>query len=82
MAGTVGRPCGHARVRLVESNSDLVLLESDSKKDTFFNDAFQKEMIYGELQVAGPIVFKEYFNKEEQTKESFTDDGWFKTGLF
>jgi malonyl-CoA/methylmalonyl-CoA synthetase len=25
-------------------------------------------------------VFKEYLNKPKETKESFTEDGWFKTG--
>jgi malonyl-CoA/methylmalonyl-CoA synthetase len=34
----------------------------------------------GELQVRGKIVFREYWNKPEQTAKEFTDDGWFKTG--
>ena len=34
----------------------------------------------GEIQVKGPTVFKEYWNKPESTAESFTADGWFKTG--
>lgn len=34
----------------------------------------------GELLVRGPSVFKEYWNKPQETRESFTDDGWFKTG--
>ena len=34
----------------------------------------------GDLEVTGPIVFKEYFNNERATKKSFTADGWFKTG--
>ncbi len=34
----------------------------------------------GELRVRGPAVFKEYLNKAQFTKESFDNDGWFKTG--
>ena len=34
----------------------------------------------GELEVRGPSVFKGYWNKDKETAESFTEDGWFKTG--
>lgn len=34
----------------------------------------------GEIIVNGKNVFKEYWNKPEATAESFTSDGWFKTG--
>jgi long-chain acyl-CoA synthetase len=34
----------------------------------------------GELQMKGPNVFREYWDNEEATKETFTDDGWFRTG--
>lgn len=34
----------------------------------------------GELCVQGKNVFKEYWNKPKETKDSFTEDGWFKTG--
>ena len=34
----------------------------------------------GEIQVKGANVFKEYWNKPEETREAFTADGWFKTG--
>nr|CAG4708501.1 unnamed protein product [Naegleria fowleri] len=34
----------------------------------------------GELLVLGPSVFKEYFNRPEATKKTFTSDGWFITG--
>jgi malonyl-CoA/methylmalonyl-CoA synthetase len=34
----------------------------------------------GEIQVKGPNVFSEYWNKPRETADSFTEDGWFKTG--
>lgn len=34
----------------------------------------------GEILTQGPNVFIGYYNQEEKTKESFTEDGWFKTG--
>ncbi len=34
----------------------------------------------GEVEVKGPSVFKGYWKKEKETKEAFTEDGWFKTG--
>jgi len=34
----------------------------------------------GELEVKGPSVFVGYWKKEKETKDTFTDDGWFKTG--
>lgn len=34
----------------------------------------------GELEIKGAGIFKRYWNKPEETAESFTADGWFKTG--
>jgi long-chain acyl-CoA synthetase len=34
----------------------------------------------GELEVKGPSVFTGYWNKDGQTREAFTSDGWFRTG--
>jgi long-chain acyl-CoA synthetase len=34
----------------------------------------------GELEVRGPSVFKGYWNKPQETAETFTADGWLKTG--
>lgn len=34
----------------------------------------------GEIQTSHPGVFKGYWNKPEKTAETFTDDGWLKTG--
>jgi long-chain acyl-CoA synthetase len=34
----------------------------------------------GELELKGPSVFHGYWKKDKETAESFTPDGWFKTG--
>ncbi|KAI4152028.1 MAG: hypothetical protein LQ341_000784 [Variospora aurantia] len=34
----------------------------------------------GEIWIRGPPVFDGYYDNEEETKQSLTDDGWFKTG--
>ncbi|HZT11577.1 MAG TPA: class I adenylate-forming enzyme family protein [Candidatus Baltobacteraceae bacterium] len=35
---------------------------------------------YGEILVKSPGVFRGYFNDPELTRDSFTEDGWFRTG--
>lgn len=34
----------------------------------------------GEIEVTGPGVMLGYYHREEETKEVFTEDGWFRTG--
>ena len=77
--GLVGRPMPNVKVRIVDAlNESKVLIESDSNTDKIYEN--KSENIEGNLEVKGNNVFKEYFNKQKQTKESFTDDQWFKTG--
>ena len=43
-------------------------------------DSSDPSKIPGEVQVKGPNVCLGYYKNPEATKESFTDDGWFRTG--
>ena len=61
--GAVGQPLPHVEIRLKAESGDLVTMEDEP----------------GELQVRGPGVFLEYWNRPEVTNESF-DKGWFRTG--
>ncbi len=44
------------------------------------NDKEVIEGTQGEIQIKGPNIFKEYWNKPKETAETFTKEGWFKTG--
>ncbi|MEL6945683.1 MAG: AMP-binding protein, partial [Bacteroidota bacterium] len=44
------------------------------------NNQVVEEGASGEIQVKGPNIFKEYWQKPEATQKTFTEDGWFKTG--
>lgn len=85
IVGTVGRPYADIQVRISALDENLnpcqsnqVLVESNVFGDNVF--APEGQSIVGELQIKGPIVFKEYLNQPEVTREAFTKDGWFKTG--
>jgi fatty-acyl-CoA synthase len=36
--------------------------------------------VVGEIQMKGPNVIHEYWNRSDSTADSYTDDGWFKSG--
>jgi malonyl-CoA/methylmalonyl-CoA synthetase len=36
--------------------------------------------VAGQIQVRGPGVFSEYWERPKETTEAFTDEGWFRTG--
>ncbi|MFM7274622.1 MAG: acyl-CoA synthetase, partial [Gammaproteobacteria bacterium] len=63
-SGSVGLPLPGVEVRLVDEGGALLTGEDSP----------------GELQVKGPCVFREYWERPEATRESFTGDGWFRTG--
>ncbi|MGJ9404450.1 AMP-binding protein [Arthrobacter sp. KK5.5] len=63
-AGTVGPPLPDIDVRIVDRDAN-----AEVPRGTV-----------GLIQVSGPNVFREYWNKPEKTAEDFTDDGYFITG--
>eukprot|EP00934_Nitzschia_sp_Nitz4_P008384 Nitzschia sp. Nitz4//scaffold159_size51929//42962//44770//NITZ4_ACSL//1//CDS//3329537607//8374//frame0 len=63
--GYVGLPLPSVSVRLVDEATDEVVDTPETA---------------GELQVKGPNVFREYWNRPDATTEAFTEDGYFRTG--
>ncbi|GAA2151768.1 acyl-CoA synthetase [Kitasatospora kazusensis] len=63
--GSVGLPLDGVRTRLVGEDSTAVPHDGET---------------VGELQVAGPTLFAGYLNRPDANAESWTADGWFRTG--
>ncbi|MFC4605628.1 acyl-CoA synthetase [Rhodococcus kronopolitis] len=63
--GWVGLPVTGVSTRLVDEAGGDVPHDGES---------------IGELQVRGPMLFDGYLNRPDATAESWTEDGWFKTG--
>lgn len=63
-AGTVGQPFPGQEGRVVDMLTRAVLPAN----------------AIGEIEVRGPHVFSGYWQRPEATAESFSSDGWFKTG--
>jgi malonyl-CoA/methylmalonyl-CoA synthetase len=63
-SGSVGLPLPGVEIRLVDEEG----LEIGGEDNP------------GELQVRGPAVFREYWDRPDATAASFTPDGWFRTG--
>ncbi|XP_028258318.1 acyl-CoA synthetase family member 3, mitochondrial [Parambassis ranga] len=76
--GSVGLPLPSVDVRIVMNNTTNTTIVEGNHKETQVRPGLEGKE--GELLVRGPSVFKEYWNKPQETKETFTDDGWFKTG--
>ncbi|XP_068436324.1 malonate--CoA ligase ACSF3, mitochondrial [Clinocottus analis] len=76
--GAVGLPLPSVEVRIVLNNTTNSAIVEGNHLETRVHPGL--EVKEGQLLVRGPSVFKEYWNKPQETTESFTDDGWFKTG--
>lgn len=61
--GTVGGPLPGVSARLVDEEGEAIGVEG----------------VAGEIQVAGPTLFREYLGRPEETREAFAGD-WFRTG--
>ncbi len=64
-AGWVGTPINGVETRLRDEHGAEVPSDGES---------------VGQLQVRGATVFSGYLNQPDATAESWTDDGWFRTG--
>jgi len=62
--GSVGHPLPGVELQIVHSETGEILPDGE----------------IGDVQLRGPNVFKGYWQQPEKTSESFTADGWFKTG--
>ncbi|XP_008403342.1 acyl-CoA synthetase family member 3, mitochondrial isoform X1 [Poecilia reticulata] len=76
--GAVGLPLPNVEVRLVMNDTTNTMIAVGNHKETQVRPGLEGKE--GELLVRGPSVFKEYWNRPQETREAFTDDGWFKTG--
>lgn len=65
IAGTVGFPLPFVEVKIVDEKGKEIISNNTP----------------GELYVKGESVFKQYWNKSEETTKAF-ENGWFKTGDF
>jgi malonyl-CoA/methylmalonyl-CoA synthetase len=62
--GSVGLPLSDVELRVVNPENHQPLPDGE----------------IGEVQLRGPNVFKGYWQQPQKTTESFTTDGWFRTG--
>jgi malonyl-CoA/methylmalonyl-CoA synthetase len=62
--GSVGLPLAGVEVRVVSPETGTKLRDRE----------------IGELEIRGPNVFNGYWKQPQKTAESFTADGWFRTG--
>ncbi|KIV85219.1 hypothetical protein PV11_00942 [Exophiala sideris] len=65
--GSVGWPLPGVQVRLTDPETHSVISSSGDE-------------LSGNIEIKGPNLLAEYFRQPKATAETFTQDGWFKTG--
>uniref|UniRef100_A0A8C2DNG8 Malonate--CoA ligase ACSF3, mitochondrial n=1 Tax=Cyprinus carpio TaxID=7962 RepID=A0A8C2DNG8_CYPCA len=76
--GAVGVPLPGVEVRIMMTNSTNAIIAEGNSKGTRVKAGLEGKE--GELLVRGSSVFQKYWNKPQETADTFTEDGWFKTG--
>lgn len=71
--GSVGKPFPGVKAKIVDNCNETIAISEAEIIEEKVKDR------QGELQIKGPI-FEKYWNKDEATAKSFSDDGWFRTG--
>lgn len=72
---TTNRIDGHARIGYIgiPVPSTQLMIADDNEQEVPIGEA-------GEIYAKGPQVMSGYWQKEEESKNAFSKDGWFKTG--
>uniref|UniRef100_A0A182VP31 AMP-dependent synthetase/ligase domain-containing protein n=1 Tax=Anopheles merus TaxID=30066 RepID=A0A182VP31_ANOME len=85
--GCVGMPLPGVSVRIVEQESGRTLTLEGRENEGFWKSGAadstpkqQEDTIAGQLYVKGRSVFREYWQKPQETASEFDADGWFRTG--
>ncbi|XP_016396425.1 acyl-CoA synthetase family member 3, mitochondrial isoform X2 [Sinocyclocheilus rhinocerous] len=76
--GAVGVPLPGVEVRIMMTNTTNAIIAEGNSKGTRVKAGLEGKE--GELLVRGSSVFQKYWNKPQETADTFTEDGWFKTG--
>ncbi len=76
---SVGRPIRGVEIR-IDRAAHPAKDERASEDGAAEARAGPRKPVEGEILARGPGVFDGYLNLEEETRESFTEDGWLRTG--
>lgn len=77
--GTVGLPLPGVELRLVSEDGETLAEENRLRVGDSGPPQPARQAGPGEIEVQGPSLFREYWNRPETTRQAF-HDGWFRTG--